>query len=321
MIFVGIDVASTKHDAAISSCQGEILTEAFTISNNLEGFKKLRKEILSHTESYDQVRIGIEETGIYSKNISEFLALCGFTVHMINPILTSNSRKSQSVRPTKTDKIDALAICRYLAFNYKRLNSYTPSLYIYDEIKSLSRARIDIQNRLVKAKTEWARLLDLTFPEFRRLFNHQSKWVYSLFSKYPKVEKIARAHINSLEGIIATHGNHYDVAIKLKKIAKDTVGQNSTINNILIKNVLSDIEHYSKQMEEFEQTIEELIVQHFPNILTIPGIGSITAGLIIGVITGLSLAFLPYQWVNLLTFGLLMIILILRPQGLFQSEA
>jgi branched-chain amino acid transport system permease protein len=42
--------------------------------------------------------------------------------------------------------------------------------------------------------------------------------------------------------------------------------------------------------------------------------------LVIGVITGLSLAFLPYQWVNCLTFGLLMVILVLRPQGLFQSE-
>jgi branched-chain amino acid transport system permease protein len=49
-------------------------------------------------------------------------------------------------------------------------------------------------------------------------------------------------------------------------------------------------------------------------------LGTALAGLIVGVITGLSLAFLPYQWVNLLTFGLLMIILIFRPQGLFQSE-
>jgi len=49
-------------------------------------------------------------------------------------------------------------------------------------------------------------------------------------------------------------------------------------------------------------------------------LGTAAAGLIIGVITGLSLAFLPYQWVNLLTFGLLMVILIFRPQGLFPSE-
>lgn len=49
-------------------------------------------------------------------------------------------------------------------------------------------------------------------------------------------------------------------------------------------------------------------------------IGTALAGLIIGVITGLSLAFLPYQWVNLLTFGLLMVILIFRPHGLFKGE-
>ncbi|MFH0844785.1 MAG: branched-chain amino acid ABC transporter permease [Pseudomonadota bacterium] len=49
-------------------------------------------------------------------------------------------------------------------------------------------------------------------------------------------------------------------------------------------------------------------------------IGAALAGLIIGVITGLSLAFLPYQWVNLLTFGLLMVILVIRPQGLFKGE-
>jgi len=49
-------------------------------------------------------------------------------------------------------------------------------------------------------------------------------------------------------------------------------------------------------------------------------LGTAAGGLIIGVITGLSLAFLPYQWVNLLTFGLLMIILIIKPQGLFKGE-
>lgn len=49
-------------------------------------------------------------------------------------------------------------------------------------------------------------------------------------------------------------------------------------------------------------------------------LGAAAAGLTIGVITGLSMAFLPYQWVNLLTFGLLMIVLFLRPEGLFKSE-
>jgi len=284
MLFVGIDVASKKHDAAITAHYGEVITEPFTVSNDLEGFKKLRKEILSHTESLDEVHIGIEETGIYSKNISEFLALCGFVVHMINPILTSNSRKSQSLRLTKTDKIDALAICRYVEFNLKRLNSYTPTLYIYDEIKSLSRARIDIQIRLNKAKTEWARLLDLTFPEFKKVYSHQSKWVYKLFSVYSTTDQISRMHTKSLIELIGIQSDRTDAAIHIKKIAKKTIGQTSKTYGFLIKNTLSDIIHYSNQMEELKKEINNLITEHFSNILTIPGVGTITAGLIIGEI-------------------------------------
>ncbi|MEW6261984.1 MAG: branched-chain amino acid ABC transporter permease [Thermodesulfobacteriota bacterium] len=46
-------------------------------------------------------------------------------------------------------------------------------------------------------------------------------------------------------------------------------------------------------------------------------LGSALAGLLIGLITGLSLAFVPYHWVNLIVFGLLMLVLLFRPQGLF----
>lgn len=49
-------------------------------------------------------------------------------------------------------------------------------------------------------------------------------------------------------------------------------------------------------------------------------LGTAAAGVIIGIISGLSMVFLPYQWVNLLTFGLLMLILLFRPEGLFASE-
>ena len=284
MLFVGIDVASDKHDAAITSSYGVILTEPFTISNDIQGFKKLRKEILSHTESHDEVHIGIEETGIYSKNICEFLALCDFNVYMINPVLTSHSRKSQSVRLTKTDKIDALAICRYVEFNLKRLNSYTPQLYIFDEIKSLSRARLDIQSKIIKAKTEWARLLDITFPEFKKSYNQQSKWVYQLFSGYSTPDKIAKMHTNTLFEIIGTAGDRFVVANHIKTIAKSTIGQCTRTHGLLIRNILDDIVHYSKQMKTLEIEIESIISDNFPNILTVPGIGPITAGLIVGEI-------------------------------------
>lgn len=74
----------------------------------------------------------------------------------------------------------------------------------------------------------------------------------------------------------------------------------------------------------FEPFAHNLWLIYLFLVVIVGGVGNVlgtaAAGLIIGIITGLSLAFLPYQWVNCLTFGLLMVILVLRPQGLFQSE-
>jgi branched-chain amino acid transport system permease protein len=58
-------------------------------------------------------------------------------------------------------------------------------------------------------------------------------------------------------------------------------------------------------------------------VVIVGGVGSVigatVAGLMIGVITGLSGAFLPQQWINVLLFGLLMIILLIKPEGLFKG--
>ncbi|MBN1105095.1 MAG: branched-chain amino acid ABC transporter permease, partial [Deltaproteobacteria bacterium] len=48
-------------------------------------------------------------------------------------------------------------------------------------------------------------------------------------------------------------------------------------------------------------------------------IGSAAAGLLIGLIIGLSGAFFPHQWINVILFGLLMVILVVKPQGLFRT--
>jgi len=48
-------------------------------------------------------------------------------------------------------------------------------------------------------------------------------------------------------------------------------------------------------------------------------IGSALAGLLIGFIIGISAAFLPFVWVNVLLFALLLIILLFKPEGLFGS--
>ena len=40
MIYIGIDVAKDKHDCFITNSDSEVLFKAFTIANNLDGFKE-----------------------------------------------------------------------------------------------------------------------------------------------------------------------------------------------------------------------------------------------------------------------------------------
>jgi branched-subunit amino acid ABC-type transport system permease component len=58
-------------------------------------------------------------------------------------------------------------------------------------------------------------------------------------------------------------------------------------------------------------------------VTIIGGVGSLLgaafSGLIIGFIVGLSAAFLPFIWVNILLFVLLLIIVLFKPEGLFTN--
>jgi len=48
-------------------------------------------------------------------------------------------------------------------------------------------------------------------------------------------------------------------------------------------------------------------------------LGSAAAGLMIGLIIGVCSAFFPQQWINVLLFALLMVILLIKPEGLFRT--
>ena len=76
-------------------------------------------------------------------------------------------------------------------------------------------------------------------------------------------------------------------------------------------------------MYTFDPPVHNFWLIYMFLVVIVGGVGSILgtalAGLIIGIITGLSMAFIPYQWINVLTFGLLIVILLIRPQGLFKT--
>ena len=141
MIYVGIDVAKDKHDCFIMGTGGEVLHDVFVVSNNMDGFNNIFQKIQAASESFENVKVGLEATGHYSYNLLGFLIDKGLDPFVINPLHSTLFRKSLSLRKTKTDKVDARTIAAMLASDLD-FKPYTDTAYHNEELKSLVRYRL-----------------------------------------------------------------------------------------------------------------------------------------------------------------------------------
>jgi transposase len=299
MIYVGIDVASQKHDCFIMRDTGEVFSKkAFTIKNDIEGYKKLHNSINQFVESTkdSNVRIGLESTGHYSKNILLYLIKQGHQTTLINPILTNMDRKASSVRKTKNDKIDAEAICKFLDKNRLDFKPYTLLSYHIDALKSLTRQRFSLVKQQTAQKLIFQRLINVIFPEFTGLFS--SVYVESALNilyAYPTPKKIARAHITSIDKLL--HHRSSVTAIKIIETAKNSIGQSEDYLGFEVKHTIDMIRFYESQVEIYNKQIEHELSQiDYGKIITsIPGVGIITGAMIVSEIGDINNFQTPHQ--------------------------
>jgi len=75
MMYVGIDVASEKHDCAILDSESGEVCDFSVFANNREGFDKLvaRLAMFSKTNDFSDIEIRLESTGHYSNNFVNFI--------------------------------------------------------------------------------------------------------------------------------------------------------------------------------------------------------------------------------------------------------
>ncbi|MDD4000891.1 MAG: transposase, partial [Bacilli bacterium] len=285
MIYVGIDVASNKHDCYLINDKGEVYSSAFTISNDEEGFKKLHNSVNDFVKQLKdpKVRIGLESTGHYSNNILNYFYKAGFQVTLINPLLTNMDQKSTTVRKTKTDKVDARNICMFLDRNRYNFKSYTPLDYHKTALKSLSRERFSLVKDFSKQKIKLQRLINIVFPEYLSLFSHlfTASSINILYS-YPTPEKIKRAKKSSISKLL--NGKCNVTVDKIQDKTSKSIGQSTDYYAFEIKQVIETLRFYEKQIKLYNNKIKIIMDEVSKNIMSIPGIGYITGAIILSEI-------------------------------------
>ena len=276
MICVGIDVAKDKHDCFILSSEGEALADVFTIQNNAEGFDRLLQTIRRCTRPEDKIKVGLEATGHYSYNILGFLLNEGLPTYVINPLHTNLYRKSLSLRKTKTDRVDARTIAAMLMSDVD-LKSHTDTAYRNEELKSLTRYRLDKVRERAKLKQSVSRLVTILFPELEKLVPslHLAS-VYALLIEFPGAKQVAEAHLTHLKAVLygASKGRYgRDMATTLRDAAKCSVGSVMPAKSLELQHTIRLIRELDAEIEDIETAIQSMMAEIQSPITTIPGIG------------------------------------------------
>ena len=287
MILVGIDVAKDKHDCFICNSDGEVLFKAFTISNSMEGFNDLYAKIKSVSDDLSKLKVGLEATGHYSYNLLGFLLDKGLPTYVINPLHTNLFRKSQTLRKTKTDKVDAHTIAKMLLSD-ENLKPYLDTLYHNEELKSLTRYRFDKVRERAALKNSIARLVNILFPEIEKLVpTLHMKSIYALLLEFPSARHIAKAHLTRLTNLLneASKG-HYnrDTAIRFRDTARNSIGSFMPAKAMELKHTIELIQIISSEIDEIEFEIKRIMNDINSPILSIPGISYHMGAMIIAEI-------------------------------------
>ena len=275
MIYVGIDVAKDKHDCCILGPDTEELFPVFTIRNNSDGYGELFHKIESVSKDKSQIKIGLEATGHYSYNILGSLLDHGYHTFVINPLHTNLYRKGQSLRKTKTDKVDARSIAEMLVTD-KTLKPYTGTSYHSEELKSLTRYRFELVKERAKLKTSVSRLVNILFPELESLVPtlHMNS-VYRLLQELPGAYFIASSNLTHLKALLADASKgHYgrEKAIEIRETAKSSIGSLMPAKSMELRQTIRRIDTLTSDIKEVEQSIQKIMDECGSPITTIPGI-------------------------------------------------
>lgn len=288
MLFVGIDVAKSKHDCCIIDSDGVIITDSLRISNTKEGFDSLYTSIISALESSDisNVKIGLESTGHYSTNITNYLYSKGFSITVLNPLVTNAFRKAGTLRKTKTDKCDAKVIATMLFSDESK--SYSPSSYQIQELKSLTRHRYRMIGYRSKLKLSVTRLIDIIFPELPDFVwsIHQSS-SYQLLLELPCPDEIRKCHLTHLTNIIskASHGKYgREKAIQLRELAANSIGSSNRSLTFELQQTIRLIQSVQGEINTLDKQIKLVVDELNTPLMTIPGIGYTLAAIILAEI-------------------------------------
>lgn len=276
MRFVGIDIAAETHVVAAVDDAGRVLLPATPVSEDAEGYERLRGLLGSSTETL----VAMEATGHYWKNLYATLAAEGFEIALLNPLRTHRFA-AEDLQRTKTDAIDAVGIARFCA--QKRPPPSRLPDAATDELRELVRLRDRLQQDFGDRLRQLHRLVDLGFPEFTRYVKDLgSMRATAILATYPTAQAFRSVHPRSLAKLCYDGRRKVgdELAQQILEAARHSVGRHhGPAYRVQIRYACEDLDLLRRRLKDLEGDIEATLEHHEVGTLltSIDGIGPQTA--------------------------------------------
>ena len=287
---VSIDVSKGKSDYQAFKDLNVKYTGSRSIKHNKEGFDEIVNLVREMEKKLEtEVCVVYEATGVYHRVLEKVLEDNNIKQFIINPLLSAKTRKNDSLRSPKTDKLDPKSIAKTY-YSHSLHNSHKQET-IYHELRELSRYYEDILVHIRKDKVAFRAQLDIVFPGYDTLYDDlYGPVALAIIEKYPHPEMLQKKKINTVSKVIQNKTCHRqavsdtmaDKAIEYSK----TIYSGCDKDDIEVLILQRFIKKLNEDMAEAERTIGEMIklAQELPDfniIKSIPGIGDNLAARII----------------------------------------
>lgn len=284
-----VDVSKEKHSGYYRCPDGTDI-KSFEFFNNGRGFEQFWKCISWAMKRYnlESIVIGIESTGPYGEPLLHYFRKKPVRLVQVNPVHTKRLKELHGNSPNKTDQKDPKVIADIIALGHA-LTVVIPE-GAAAELRRLTQGRERFVQRRTALYNQLQQLVFLLFPEFLQIMkNVKTKSAHHLLKHLLTPKEVVAYGLESLALLLRkkSYGKlGIERATELYTAAIESVGIREGQDGLVfeIQNVLQMIE----ASNQFADDVEQKMVYHLEQIpysrfiLSIKGIGTVTAGGLIG---------------------------------------
>lgn len=284
---LALDVSMGKSYAVLY--QAEVCIWEGVILHTKSGFDELLSEICSLPHLPDIV---FESTGIYSRPVETFCQKNQFTYTLLNPLQAKKQLEEGTLRSWKTDKQDAHRLAQTHWKNQRKLK--VPPRGPYQILRDLARFYQEVEEEIKRNRMALHNCLQLTFPELERFFSSRlTPYALTLISQFPHPDLVLQSSPTKIKNQL--------MKTTRKRISDNRARKKADELFLYAQEAYPAVEadsvhcqkavYYAEKLQDLLQQKEALRLQliesasqldEFDLYTGIPGIGELTAALLIG---------------------------------------